>query len=61
MPDPEFVEVPEADALEQRLGAAPGKEEDESELPTVGPEVPEADALEQSLAVPVDEDGYEGG
>lgn len=55
MPD-EFTEVPEADALEQRLEV--GTEEEDDEVPTVDTEVPEADALEQSRSVPLD-DGYE--
>ena len=54
MTDPEFIEVPEADALEQRLEATADGEE--VEAPTVAPEVPEADALEQSRTVPVDDE-----
>lgn len=55
MPD-DFTEVPEADAIEQRLEV--GTEEEDDEALTVDSEVPEADALEQSRTVPVD-DGYE--
>ncbi len=49
MPD-ESIEVPEADALEQRLAVG---DDDEAEAPVVHPEVPEADALEQSQSVPL--------
>lgn len=56
MADPEFSEVPEADALEQRAEVAT---DEEVEPPTPDPEAPEADALEQSRTVPV-EDEYEG-
>lgn len=56
MPD-EFSEVPEADALEQRLEVG-GEEGEDVAAPAVDLEVPEADALEQSQTVPLD-DGYE--
>jgi hypothetical protein len=54
MPD-DFSDVPEADALEQRLEVGG---EEESGAPGIGLETPEADALEQSQAVPLD-DGYD--
>ena len=54
MTDPEFTEVPEADALEQRLETT--VDEEEGAAPVLAPEVPEADALEQSRTVPVDDD-----
>ncbi len=57
MADPDPTEVPEADALEQRLEVA--SDDDEVTPPTGDPEAPEADALEQSRTVPV-EDEYEG-
>src|SRR2546423_414792 len=47
------VEVPEADAIEQRQAAAPDDVDDEFD--TVPLEVSEADALEQSRVVPVDD------
>lgn len=55
MPD-EPIEVPEADALEQRLAI---EDDDEVETPVMHPEVPEADALEQSQIVPPG-DEYDG-
>ena len=55
MPD-ESIEVPEADALEQRLAVG---DDYEAEAPVVHPEVPEADALEQSQSVPLG-DEYDG-
>ena len=54
MPD-DFSDVPEADALEQRLEVGG---EEESDAPGIGVETPEADAVEQSQPVPLD-DGYE--
>lgn len=56
MADRDSPEVPEADALEQKLEVVT---EDALEPPTGDPEAPEADALEQSRTVPV-EDEYEG-
>ncbi|MDQ4132760.1 MAG: hypothetical protein M3179_06025 [Actinomycetota bacterium] len=56
MADRDFTEVPEADALEQKLEVAT---DDELVPPTGDPEAPEADALEQARTVPV-EDEYEG-
>lgn len=55
MPD-EFIEVPETDALEQRLEV---ESDDEAvEVVTIAVEAPEADVLEQSEVVPAG-DEYE--
>ena len=52
-------EVPEADALEQRLQVTADDEEGEdAEPPTIGSGVSEADALDQARPVPAD-DEYE--
>jgi hypothetical protein len=53
-PPPEIEpEVPEADALEQRMPALP--EDTDDEPTSIPPEAPEADVLEQSRSVPVDD------
>lgn len=46
-------DIPEGDAIEQRIPVGPGNEDSELDL---DPEVPEADAIEQSQVVEVDED-----
>ncbi len=57
---PADVEVPEADAIEQRTDAVPSPEDDPREAPaepdTV--EADEADRAEQSRVVDVDDDEY---
>lgn len=45
-------DIPEADAIDQRISVEPGAEDTE---PDLDPEVPEADAIEQSQVVGVDE------
>ena len=50
---PPADDVPEADAIEQQLTAAPGGS---SGLRAADPEANEADVLEQQAAVPDDED-----
>ena len=51
---PPADDVPEADAIEQQLTAAPGA--GTGALRSAGPEADEADVLEQQAAVPDDED-----
>jgi hypothetical protein len=46
-------DVPEADAVEQTIPAAPAEERLETDLPL---EVDAADAAEQAVVVPLDED-----
>lgn len=48
-------DIPEADAIEQRIALQPDTEEADPEL---DPEVPEADAIEQSRVVDLDEDDF---
>lgn len=49
------ADVPEADAVEQRLPAADDEPEEE-QLDSIPEDVPEADALEQAMPVPHDEE-----
>jgi hypothetical protein len=51
------AEVPEEDAIEQRIDAAPHAEDADPEAPDAA-EADEADVAEQSRAVDVDDDGY---
>lgn len=54
-------DVPEADAIEQRLPAEPGEPGDPGAAPSVGDrEADPADVLEQETEVPVDEDETAG-
>lgn len=48
-------DIPEADAIEQRI---PVGASDEDTEPHLDPEVPEADAIEQSHLIGDDEDAY---
>ena len=48
------TEVPEADALEQRLPLVPDDADDEPE--SIPADAPEADALEQAKGVPPEDD-----
>jgi hypothetical protein len=53
-PPPEIEpEVPEADALEQRMPTLP--EDTDDEPTSIRPETPEADVLEQSKGLPLDD------
>jgi hypothetical protein len=49
------LELPEADALEQRQPWVPDDDAIEDE-PALPPDVPEADALEQARVVPLDDE-----